>query len=128
MRMARSVGDEAPDFQLPTGAGGMVQLRSFRGHFNVLIAFYSFSFDDVCCEDLRRLRDLADRFKAASTQVVAVSCDAPGVLREWGVIEAVPFPLLSDFWPHGEVSDSYGVFDRNLGCARHVVFAVDMGG
>lgn len=34
-------GDEAPDFELPTLEGGLVQLSSFRGSKHVLLEFGS---------------------------------------------------------------------------------------
>ena len=32
--------------------------------------------------------------------------------RAWAEQEKYEFPLLSDFWPHGEVARAYGVFDE----------------
>lgn len=38
------VGDMAPDFTLPSTAGGTVKLSDFRGQKNVVLAFYVFAF------------------------------------------------------------------------------------
>ena len=38
------VGDMAPDFTLPSTAGGSVTLSSFRGKSNVLLAFFPAAF------------------------------------------------------------------------------------
>lgn len=38
------VGDTAPDFTLPSTAGGTVTLSSFRGQKNVVLAFYVLAF------------------------------------------------------------------------------------
>jgi len=38
------VGDMAPDFTLPSTAGGSVTLSSFRGKNNVLLAFFPAAF------------------------------------------------------------------------------------
>jgi cytochrome oxidase Cu insertion factor (SCO1/SenC/PrrC family) len=37
-------GDTAPDFTLPSTAGGTVTLSSFRGQKNVVLAFYVLAF------------------------------------------------------------------------------------
>ena len=50
-------------------------------------------------------------------QVLAVSCDPCTTLRAFADAEGYDFPLLSDFWPHGEVARSYGVFNDELGFA-----------
>lgn len=38
------VGDVAPDFTLPSTAGGRVTLSEFRGKKNVVLAFYVLAF------------------------------------------------------------------------------------
>ena len=38
------------------------------------------------------------------------------------------FPVLSDFWPHGAVSQAYGVFNDDTGFANRGTFAVDRDG
>lgn len=38
------VGDIAPDFTLPSTAGGTVKLSDFRGQKNVVLAFYVLAF------------------------------------------------------------------------------------
>ncbi len=39
----------------------------------------------------------------------------------------VQFPLLSDFWPHGEVAKAYGVL-RDGGFSERAVFVIDKAG
>ncbi|MCO6752772.1 redoxin domain-containing protein, partial [Streptomyces sp. IpFD-1.1] len=49
-------------------------------------------------------------------------------LRVFGEQEDLPFPLLSDFWPHGNVSRAYGVLDEDKGCAVRKTFVIDKEG
>ena len=42
--LALKVGDEAPDFTLPSTAGQKVKLSDFRGKSNVVLAFYVLAF------------------------------------------------------------------------------------
>ena len=44
------------------------------------------------------------------------------------VTDGLNFPLLSDFWPHGEVAGAYDVFDEGRGCARRSSYIVDKAG
>jgi hypothetical protein len=42
--MTLKVGDMAPDFTLPSTAGGKVKLSDFRGKNNVVLAFFVLAF------------------------------------------------------------------------------------
>jgi len=50
------------------------------------------------------------------------------VHRTWAETEGYEFGLLSDFWPHGGVAKSYGVFDDEKGIATRGTFIIDKGG
>ena len=39
-----------------------------------------------------------------------------------------PIPLLSDFYPHGEVAKRYGLFNEEQGTARRAVLIIDRDG
>lgn len=58
-------------------------------------------------------------------QVLAVSVDSMFSQRAWADQEGFTFPLLSDFWPHGEVARAYGVLDEDRGLALRGTFIID---
>ena len=50
-------------------------------------------------------------------------------LKGWeDVLGGVPFPLLSDFWPHGAVGKAYGLFDEERGMDKRAAYVVDAAG
>jgi mycoredoxin-dependent peroxiredoxin len=57
-----------------------------------------------------------------------VSRDSRHAQRVWAEQEGYGFPLLSDFWPHGEVAKAYGVFNEALGCANRATFLIGTDG
>lgn len=126
--MPISVGDQAPDFELPSSSGDKVKLSDFRGKQNVVIVFYPFTFTGVCHGELCELRDDLRSFEAAGVQVLACSCDSVHSQRKWAEEEGFGFPVLADFWPHGEVAKAYGVFNEQLGCANRHSFVIDKSG
>lgn len=125
---APAVGDVAPDFSLPDQHGQDVSLSGFRGDKAVLLVFYPFAFSGICTGELREIRDDLGRFEGDAVQVLAISCDPMFTLRAWADVEGYFFPLLSDFWPHGEVASSYGVFSGEGGFASRGTFLVDADG
>jgi len=50
------------------------------------------------------------------------------VHAKWAAEQGYTFPLLADFWPHGAVATSYGVFDEALGLALRGTFIIDKQG
>ncbi|MFF7853987.1 redoxin domain-containing protein [Streptomyces sp. NPDC007904] len=126
--MALQVGDKAPDFELRDNHGRTVRLSDFHGDKNVVLVFYPFAFTGVCTGELCELRDNLPRFADRDTQLLAVSNDSIHTLRVFGEQEDLEYPLLSDFWPHGNVSRAYGVFDEGKGCAVRGTFVIDKEG
>ncbi|MFJ1575004.1 peroxiredoxin [Streptomyces sp. NPDC088147] len=133
--MAIEVGAPAPDFELKDNHGRTVRLSDFRrsgdgadGGKNVVLLFYPFAFTGVCTGELCALRDELPSFVNEDTQLLAVSNDSIHTLRVFGEQEGLEYPLLSDFWPHGEVSRAYGVFDEEKGCAVRGTFIIDKDG
>lgn len=127
MSIVPEVGTEAPDFRCKNQHGEDVVLSDLRGR-NVLLVFYPFAFSGVCTGELTGLRDELATFTDAGTEVLAVSCDPVYALRVWSDQERFGFGLLSDFWPHGAVASSYGVFDADRGCAVRGTFVIDREG
>ena len=126
--MTLATGAEAPDFTLKDQDGNDVQLSSFRGKQNVVLVFYPFTFTGVCQGELCSLRDDLSEYETAQAQVLACSCDTRHAQKQWAEQQGFTFPVLSDFWPHGEVARAYGVFNEQLGCANRATFVIDKQG
>ncbi len=63
------------------------------------------------------------------SQVLAISCDPIASKQAWGKsLGGISYPLVSDFWPHGEVCQKYGVLNAKKGSADRAIFVVDMQG
>ena len=126
--MAVETGQAAPDFTLKDQDGNDVALSSLLGNQSVVIVFYPFTFSGICQGELCALRDDLSEFEAVKAQVVAISCDSRHAQKQWATQQGFTFPVLSDFWPHGEVARAYGVFNEQLGCANRATFVIDPNG
>ena len=50
-------------------------------------------------------------------------------LKGWAEhLGGIPFPLLSDYWPHGAVGKAYDVFNDERGMDRRAAFVIDKDG
>jgi peroxiredoxin (alkyl hydroperoxide reductase subunit C) len=125
---AIEVGTPAPDFTLRDQNNEEITLSSFRGEKAVLVVFYPLAFTGICTGELCRVRDDLDDFQNDDVQVLTISVDSPYAHKVFSERENYEFPLLSDFWPHGEVAQRYGVFNEKTGFADRGTFLVDKEG
>ncbi|MEU4225983.1 peroxiredoxin [Nonomuraea sp. NPDC026600] len=116
------VGALAPDFELRDQHGTPVKLSDFRGR-KVVLVFYPLAFSGVCHQELSALR-----YFHADARLLTVSVDSMFTHRAWADREGYEFPLLSDFWPHGQVARAYGVFDDEKGVSLRGTFIIDGAG
>ena len=120
------VGDTAPDFTLK-GTKGDFHLSDYRGKKNVVLAFVPFAFSSVCSAQLPAYEADMDRFKDYDVELVSISEDSNFALSAWEKSMNTSFPLLSDFYPQGQVVDLYGV-RHPAGMAERAIFVIDKQG
>jgi len=125
------VGERAPGLRARTQHGETVTLDDLLAGSDegrLLLVFYPWAFSGICTGELAALRAGHAELAEAGVRVVAVSCDAMFTLRAFAEAEDLPFELLSDHWPHGEIARAYGVFDEEAGCALRGSFLIDGSG
>ncbi|HZA08492.1 peroxiredoxin [Mycobacterium sp.] len=122
------VGRPAPDFTLRDQNNQKVSLSDYRDAKDVLLVFFPLAFTGICQGELDRIRDHLPEFENDNTQTLTISVGPPPTHKIWATENGYMFPVLSDFWPHGAVSQAYGVFNPDAGYANRGTFAVDRSG
>ena len=122
------VGTEAPDFSLRDQNRQPVTLSNFREAKNVLLVFFPLAFTGICQGELDEIRDHLPDYENDDTATLAISVGPPPTHKIWSTQSGFTFPVLSDFWPHGAVSQAYGVFNRDAGVSNRGTFVVDRSG
>jgi peroxiredoxin (alkyl hydroperoxide reductase subunit C) len=121
-------GDEAPGFTLKDQNQQAVTLGNFRGVRNVLLVFFPLAFTGICQGELDEIRDHLPTYENDDTATLAISVGPPPTHKIWATHSGFTFPVLSDFWPHGGVAQSYGVFNDVAGFANRGTFVIDRSG
>lgn len=121
-------GGPAPDFTLRDQFGADITLSDFYGKKAVAIFFFPFAFSGVCTGEMSGLRDRLDEFVTFDTEVLAISCDPMYAMRQFADTDRLNFPVLSDFWPHGEVTKAYDVFNDRTGAPLRSSYIIDKSG
>ncbi len=133
-RSVLTPGEVAPDFDLPVLVAGVKKhfhLREQLEKSRVVLAFYPVNWESISAQQLSEYQSQRERYFPAS-EVVGISVDSIMNTTVWErEIGPLDYPLCSDFWPHGEVSRSYGVFrDRAplAGTSERAIFVIDRAG
>ncbi|CAN5841081.1 peroxiredoxin AhpE [soil metagenome] len=120
-------GQPAPPFDLVDQHRNHVTLDDLAGR-PALVVFMPFAFTRVCGSEMCDLRNNQAHLEAVDAGVVVITCDTAATNRAWAESEGFGFTILSDFWPHGEVTRAYGTFNEALGVAHRTSFVLDRGG
>jgi len=58
-----------------------------------------------------------------------LSADPLPSLKAWAEhLGGVPFPLMSDYWPHGAVGQAFGIFNDERGMDKRAAYVIDAQG
>ena len=104
------VGDEFPDFTLPSSSGEPLRLRETRGQARVII-LYRGDWCPFCQTELRDLRDHYRDIRARGARVIAICVDPPAVSAALRKKLGVDIDFVSD--EQGTLMDVLQVRDRN---------------
>ncbi len=123
------IGSEAPDFSLSGTIAGdemTFRLSDYRGRW-VVVLFHPVSFSPVCSREIPAFNDKLGEFRQLGAEIVDISTDHLWVQKAWvtGGCGRISYPVLSDFWPHGDVASKFGVFNEETGVAERSIFIVD---
>jgi peroxiredoxin len=122
------VGDPAPDFTLPSVSGEKVTLSQYRGKKNVVLSFVPAAWTPVCSDQWPGYNIAKDLFDRNDATLLGITVDNIPTLFAWtNQMGKLWFPVLSDFYPHGKVADTYGVL-RSDGTTERALFVIDKKG
>jgi peroxiredoxin len=122
------VGENAPDFTLPSVGRGKISLAQFRGQKNVVLSFVPAAWTPVCSDQWPGYNLAKAVFESHDAILLGITVDNVPTLFAWtNQMGTLWFPVLSDFWPHGAVSERFGVL-RSDGVSERALFVIDKSG
>ena len=127
-RLKVKSGGPAPDFTLPSVSGDQISLSQYRGKKNVVLSFVPAAWTPVCSEQWPGYNMVKEVLDQNDTVLLGITVDNLPTLQAWTQhIGPLWFDVLSDFWPHGAVADTYGVL-RSDGFSERALFFIDREG
>ena len=118
------IGEKIPDFQLTNVDKTQMKSEDFLGE-KTMFVFMPFPFSGVCTPEMCELRDNASSIEKASINTVIITVGAWATNATWASQYDIKFPILADFWPHGEVAQKFGCFNEKVGTAMRYSYITD---
>ena len=110
------VGEKIPDFELTNVNREKMKTEDFLGE-KTMFVFMPFPFSGVCTPEVCELRDNSSLIEEANMNTVIITVGAWATNLTWATQYDIKFPILADFWPHGEVAQKFGCFNEKVGTA-----------
>lgn len=108
-------GEKAPDFSLFDHNEKEFKLSDFKGK-RVLLSFHPLAWTGICSEQMKSLEKNRKEFEELNTVAVGINVDPIPSKKAWADSLGIKMTrLLSDFWPHGKVSNLYNLFKEKKG-------------
>ena len=122
------VGDAAPQFTLPSVDGKKVSLNDYRNKKIVVLSFVPAAWTPVCSDQWPGYNIVEELFKEHDATLLGITVDNIPTLFSWAQqMGNLWFPVLSDFWPHGAIANSFGLL-RSDGVTERALVIIDKNG
>ena len=119
------VGERFRDFSVQDQNEGEFTLSKLKGK-RVLLSFHPLAWTSVCAEQMKSLEKNNEVFDSLNTVAVGVSVDTVPSKKAWAENLGIKYTrLLSDFWPHGKVAETYGIFRSRYGTSERANIIID---
>ena len=119
-------GSKAPDFALPDHRGNEVSLSDFADR-KLVLAFYPLDWSPVCTDQLSLYQEVASEIESQGATLVGISVDSSFSHRAFRKHLNLTIPLLSDFFPKGEVCRAYGAWIEQVDHANRSLVLIEGG-
>ena len=115
-----SVGDLAPDFDLPGSDGAVHRLSDFRGEQVVVVAWFPKAYTSGCTIECKSLAQHGDKIRRFNVAYFMASVDPIADNVGFALDQKADFPLLSD--ENKRVAAAYGVLSPAGYAKRHTFY------
>ncbi|AKE63526.1 Alkyl hydroperoxide reductase subunit C-like protein [Microcystis aeruginosa NIES-2549] len=123
---AIKVGDQVPNFSLPSQTGETVNIGDLIGKKSLVIYFYPKDDTPGCTAESCAFRDSYEVFTDAGAEVIGISADSPQSHQQFAQKYNLPFTLLSD--SDNQVRKLFGVPSTLFVLPGRVTYIIDKEG
>ena len=120
-----NTGDKIHSFSLTTHTGSEFEYNA-KIRAKLLLYFFPNAWSDTNKEHILILEKNYNRFLRFNILPLCITTDTPASIKTWAKTMSLRnIRLLSDFWPHGYLSNSFGILNRQRGCPERTVILIN---
>jgi peroxiredoxin len=120
-----NLGEKIQGFSLKDQENKDFDIKELKGK-RVLLSFHPLAFTPVCALQMKSLEENMEKFSALKAVPLGFSVDQPFCKGAWAKELGIKnVRLLADFWPHGGVAKSLGIFREKEGFSERANIIVD---
>lgn len=120
-----ALGKRLRDFAMPDQEGKEIRLSALRGQ-KVLLSWHPLAWTSVCAQQMKALEKNRRALARLGVVALGLSVDTVPSKAAWAAsLKIKETRLLSDFWPHGKVARSQGLFRQAQGFSERANVIVD---
>ena len=120
-----TIGAKVGDFTLKDQKNKDFILSDFKGRM-VVLSFHPLAWTEICATQMKALEKKTKAFEKANAVAVGISIDSVPCKQAWAKsLRVKNTRLLADFWPHGKIAKSLGIFDDTNGFSKRATMVLD---
>lgn len=109
------IGGQVPEFTLINQQDKKMTPMALQGK-RILLSFHPLAWTPVCEIQMRTLELKKTIFDEFEVVAFGISVDSAQSKKAWATSMGVKDThLLADFWPHGEIAEKFGLFNKDMG-------------
>ncbi len=125
---ALEIGDRVSNFLLIDHMEKKFELNDHKGQ-QILLSFHPLAWTSICAQQMKAMEKHYDQFLNLNTLSVGLSVDSVPSKSAWAEkLGLKRLRLLSDFWPHGGLAQTLGIFRNKRGFSERANFILDKDG
>jgi len=119
------IGDKVKDFKLKDHNDQLFSTADYQGK-RLLLSFHPLAWTSICAKQMQVLDQNHVKFESLRTVPVGLSIDHQPCKQEWArSLSMKQLRLLCDFWPHGDLAKTLGVFRDAEGFSERANIILD---
>jgi peroxiredoxin len=121
-------GAPAPDFVLKDQNENKIKLSELKGK-RVLLSFHPLAWTSICAQQMQSIETNYNKLQELGTVPFGLSVDSVPCKKAWAENLGLDnLQILADFWPHGQVARSFGIFldERGISSRANIILDRDL--